>query len=76
MFPIEEKWQEQKFIKEGDGNTAFFHRIASNRKSKNLIRCMDISGGRVPNNLDEMLEQIFYYQKDLFGNAGNRWTGS
>lgn len=38
-----------KWLKEGDGNTSYFHKVANGRKMKNLILSLVINGVEVDN---------------------------
>jgi hypothetical protein len=56
----------EKFILEGDRNTAYFHAVANQRRRKKMIRVLDGPDGPVTET-KEMLGIAMDYYKDLFG---------
>lgn len=50
-----------KWLKEGDGNTSFFHKVANGRKRKNLISSIRVDGEEVTNFEDITNEAIRFY---------------
>jgi hypothetical protein len=56
----------EKFILEGDRNTAYFHAVANQRRRKKMIQVLDGSDGPVTETKD-MLGIAMDYYKDLFG---------
>lgn len=62
-------WQKrggQKWILQGDSNTAFFHKCANGRKRKTLIKSLE-EEGRVISDPVELRQHIDAYYKKLFG---------
>ena len=62
-------WQKrggQKWILQGDSNTAFFHKCANGRKCKTLIKSLE-EEGRVISDPVELRQHIDAYYKKLFG---------
>lgn len=56
----------QKWLMEGDLNTSYFHKVATNRKKKNLILSMDIEGERC-DSLPIIQDHILDFYKNMFG---------
>lgn len=63
----------QIWLEEGDGNTKFFHRIASHRKRKNTISALEIEG-QISNNIPEISNHISQYYKEIFGVPGIKYA--
>ena len=55
-----------KWLKEGDLNTAFFHKCASHRKKKNLIFKMEINGV-ITDSFEDIQIHIEQFYQQLFG---------
>jgi hypothetical protein len=60
-----------QWLREGDLNTSYFHKIASNRKKKNLILNMEIDGEQCES-LPLIEAHIINYYKQLFGEAPDK----
>lgn len=57
---------------EGDRNTHFFHKYASERRKRSRLNRLVLDDGRIVEREEEMLEQVLNYYKNLFtSNAGN-----
>lgn len=54
--------QKVKWLKEGDANTAFFHKATSNRINKDLILYMEINDTE-SNNPDEIKTHILSFDQ-------------
>jgi Reverse transcriptase (RNA-dependent DNA polymerase) len=58
----------EQWIQFGDSNTTYFHRIASNRKKKNLILNMEVEGV-LSDSLPQIESHVVQFYKNLFGSA-------
>jgi hypothetical protein len=57
---------------EGDRNTHFFQKYASERRKRSRLNRLVLDDGRIVEREEEMLEQVSNYYKNLFtSNAGN-----
>jgi hypothetical protein len=54
------------WLKEGDKNTSFFHRKASNRSRKNKIKKLKLEDGSIMENNEEMKEIVTDFFKNLY----------
>ena len=64
-----------QWLTEGDKNTTFFHKLASNHKRKNIVSKMDGEGVRVYKDWEEMgRHAVEYFSKAYIkdNNAGNQ----
>ncbi|KAA3477739.1 reverse transcriptase [Gossypium australe] len=70
----EEIYWEQRaranWLKMGDRNTAFFHKSASHRRKKNLVRGLEDEFGNLKTEEEEMSTMATKYFKDLFSFSG------
>lgn len=72
-FQDDIKWRHRsrdKWIKEGDDNTKFFHAIASIHRRVNNIRSISIDGSTMTDK-DDIISSILNYFKDLY--FANPW---
>ncbi|KAA3467408.1 reverse transcriptase [Gossypium australe] len=70
----EEVYWEQRartnWLKMGDRNTTFFHRSASHRRRKNLVKGLEDEFGNLKTEAEEMSSMATHYLKDLFSSKG------
>lgn len=62
------KWKQRsqiRWLKGGDKNTKFFHRMASSRRRKNFIHSLQVDWERVESRFD-ICEQVVHYYKPLY----------
>ena len=64
----------EKWILEGDANTAFFHLMANGRRRKKKILSLETETGTTTNT-EQILEQIYNFYKQLFGRQPTRHVG-
>ncbi|KAK9169874.1 hypothetical protein Syun_002014 [Stephania yunnanensis] len=57
-----------KWVKEGDANTKFFHRILGARKSKNVIDGIQLQGGEFTEESSRIEQEIVDYYRHLYTN--------
>ncbi|KAK9120022.1 hypothetical protein Scep_018115 [Stephania cephalantha] len=57
-----------KWVKEGDANTKFFHRILGARKSKNVIDRIQLQGGEFTEESSRIKQEIVDYYRHLYTN--------
>lgn len=69
LLPQEEKYWRQRsrvqWLKEGDRNSAFFHRKASNRKAKNTIKGLNDEQGNWRNEPPEIKRLLLKYLQHI-----------
>jgi hypothetical protein len=59
-------------LRDGDKNTHFFHKYASERRKRSRLDRLVLDDGRVVEREKEILVQVSDYYKNLFtSNAGN-----
>lgn len=58
-----------KWLKEGDGNTKYFHKVANDRKIKNTISSLYIQG-QMENEFDKIKDEATRYFTSLYKNDG------
>jgi hypothetical protein len=70
IYLEEEKyWHERsrdQWLKDGDNNTSYFHRVTSNKKKKNLILNLEIEG-QMSDSIPQIEQHIIDFYKHLFG---------
>ncbi|KAA3474502.1 reverse transcriptase [Gossypium australe] len=70
----EEIYWEQRaranWLKIGDRNTAFFHRSASHRRKKNLVKELEDEFGNLKTEAEEISRMATNYFKDIFSSNG------
>lgn len=62
----------QKWLEEGDGNTKFFHTIATHRRKTNRINSLDINGHST-SNLKDIKHHVVQYYKSILGEPGMKF---
>ncbi|KAM0963163.1 hypothetical protein ACFX2A_022668 [Malus domestica] len=68
-YKEEVKWRQRskvEWAKEGDGNTKFFHRVASGRRKRNYIERLESEVGGVIEDANEIEDHIVKFFKSLF----------
>ena len=68
-YKEEVKWRQRgkvEWAKEGDGNTKFFHRIASGRRKRNYIERLEVDDRGVVEDAEEIEKHIVNFFKSLF----------
>jgi hypothetical protein len=72
LYAAEEAyWQKrggEKWVLEGDANTAFFHSVANGRRRKKIITSLQ-EGGVVVEGVEEIKKVVTEYYKKLFGSV-------
>ncbi|KAA3462160.1 reverse transcriptase [Gossypium australe] len=58
------------WLRMGDKNTAFFHKSASHRKRKNMLKGLEDEFGTLKTEIEEMAKMATHYFKDLFSSKG------
>jgi hypothetical protein len=70
VYLDEEKYWHEKsrdqWLKDGDSNTSYFHRVVSNRKKKKLILNLEIEG-QMSDSFPQIEKHIIAFYKNLFG---------
>jgi hypothetical protein len=70
IYLEEEKyWHERsrdQWLKDGDNNTSYFHRVTSNKKKKILILNLEIEG-QMSDSIPQIEQHIIDFYKHLFG---------
>ena len=56
------------FVKEGDNNTHFFHRLANSRKNANLVKRIEVDGVLYEDEADVCSQLVLFYQGLYEGN--------
>ncbi|KAM1060262.1 hypothetical protein TB1_024191 [Malus domestica] len=65
----EVKWRQRskvEWAKDGDGNTRFFHKVASGRRKRNFIERLETEDGRMVEGVEEIENEIIHFFKSLF----------
>lgn len=60
------QWARSNWIKLGDRNTTYFHRIVTQRRRKNFIQSLEDKGGRLIEGEDNLHHIAMQYFKELF----------
>ena len=65
MASLEEIFLRQKsralFVKEGDNNTRFFHRLANSHRNANLIKRIEVDGVLYEDKVDVCSQLVLFY---------------
>ncbi|XP_062028495.1 uncharacterized protein LOC133744394 [Rosa rugosa] len=74
LLSLQEKYWKQRsralWLKEGDRNSAFFHRKASNRKCRNTIKGLQDENGEWHNDPRTIKHMLLEYYQKVFANEG------
>ena len=63
-----------KWVKEGDCNSRFFHKVANGRRNRKFIKALENERGLVLNNSESITEEILLYFEKLYsGPIGESW---
>ena len=63
-----------KWVKEGDCNSHFFHKIANGRRNRKFIKELENESGLMLNNLKSIKEEILRYFEKLYASpSGEPW---
>ncbi|RVW25917.1 hypothetical protein CK203_095963 [Vitis vinifera] len=57
-----------KWVKEGDYNSKFFHKVANGRRNRKYIKTLENERGLVLNNAESITEEILLYFEKLYAN--------
>ncbi|RVW71380.1 putative ribonuclease H protein [Vitis vinifera] len=64
-----------KWVKEGDCNSKFFHKVANGRRNRKYIKSLENETGLVLNNAMSITEEILLYFEKLYANPiGESWS--
>ena len=55
-----------KWVKEGDCNSKFFHKVANGRQNRKFINVLEDESGLVLNNAESIIEKILLYFEKLY----------
>ncbi|RVW97045.1 Transposon TX1 uncharacterized 149 kDa protein [Vitis vinifera] len=77
LLKEEVQWRQKsriKWIKEGDCNSKFFHRVATGRKSRKFIKSLISERGETLNNIEDISEEIVNFFGNLYSKpVGESW---
>ncbi|RVW23395.1 Transposon TX1 uncharacterized 149 kDa protein [Vitis vinifera] len=77
-FEGEIHWRQKarvKWVKEGDCNSKFFHKVANGRRNRKYIKSLENETGLVLNNAVSITEEILLYFEKLYANPiGESWS--
>ncbi|RVW54885.1 Transposon TX1 uncharacterized 149 kDa protein [Vitis vinifera] len=77
LLKEEVQWRQKsrvKWIKEGDCNSKFFHRVATGRKSRKFIKSLISERGETLNNIEVISEEIVNFFGNLYSKPeGDSW---
>ena len=63
-----------KWVKEGDCNSKFFHKMANGRQNRKFIKVLENERGLVLNNSKSIIEEILLYFEKLYASpTGESW---
>ncbi|RVW86011.1 Transposon TX1 uncharacterized 149 kDa protein [Vitis vinifera] len=64
-----------KWVKEGDCNSKFFHKVANGRRNRKFIKVLENESGLVLNNSERIIEEILlYFEKFNASPTGESWS--
>ncbi|KAJ9707044.1 hypothetical protein PVL29_002161 [Vitis rotundifolia] len=64
-----------KWVKEGDCNSRFFHKVANGRRNRKFIKMLENERGLVLNNAESITEEILLYFEKLYASpTGESWS--
>ena len=64
-----------KWVKEGDCNSKFFHKVANERRNRKFIKVLENERGLVLNNAESITEEILLYFERLYVSpTGESWS--
>ncbi|RVW96808.1 Transposon TX1 uncharacterized 149 kDa protein [Vitis vinifera] len=77
LLKEEVQWRQKsrvKWIKEGDCNSKFFHRVATGRRSRKFIKSLISERGETLNNIEDIYEEIVNFFGNLYSKpVGESW---
>ena len=77
LLKEEVQWRQKsrvKWIKEGDCNSKFFHRVATGRRSRKFIKSLISERGETLNNIEVISEEIVNFFGNLYSKPeGDSW---
>ncbi|RVX09324.1 LINE-1 retrotransposable element ORF2 protein [Vitis vinifera] len=77
LLKEEVQWRQKsrvKWIKEGDCNSKFFHRVATGRRSRKFIKSLISERGETLNNIEDISEEIVNFFGNLYSKpVGESW---
>ena len=63
-----------KWVKEGDCNSKFFHKVANGRRNRKFIKELENESGLMLNNSESIKEEILRYFEKLYASpSGESW---
>ena len=64
-----------KWVKEGDCNSKFFHKVANGRRNRKYIKELENERGLVLNNAERITKEILLYFEKLYASpTGESWS--
>ena len=64
-----------KWVKKGDCNSKFFHKVANGRRNRKYIKELENERGLVLNNAERITEEILLYFEKLYTSpTGESWS--
>lgn len=64
-----------KWLKEGDGNTSYFHKCVNGRTNRNRISKLKLTDGSFMEDYESIKNGLFYFFKNLFHVNHSLWNG-
>ena len=63
-----------KWVREGDCNSKFFHKVANGRRSRKFIKILENERGLVLDNIDSISKEILHFFEKLYSSPpGESW---